>query len=141
MYKSLLTVAVAVSLSAAAFGQTKGRVAAPVKTEKVLIELSRTYVDTEIGKDILVLKDGEMLTPQGLLGVAEVKGRWDSVELEAPVVRIEGDEAVVNGRVVFKGRSTEGRAIKSESGIRIRFVRGKDGWKLADGCLGVCGSV
>src|SRR5215216_6656287 len=87
MYRILLTVAVAVGLSAAALGQSKGRVSEPGKSQKVLIEMTRAYVDTEIGKDILVMTDRETHTPSGLMGVAEVKGRWDSVELEAPVVR------------------------------------------------------
>jgi hypothetical protein len=141
MNRTLLSVAVVVSLSAAAFGQSKGRVPAPGKSGKILIEMTRAYVDAEIGKDILVLTERETLTPSGVMGVAEVKGRWDSVELETPVVRFEGDEAFVNGRVVFKGRSPEGRSTKTESGLRIRFVREKGGWKIVSGCLGVCGSV
>jgi hypothetical protein len=140
MHRILSTVAVAVSLSAAAFGQSKGRVPAPGNSENVLIVLSRASVDTEIGKDMVVVTDGETLTPTGLMGVAEVKGRWDSVELASPVVRIEGDEAFVTGRVVFKGRPTGGRATKVETPLRIRYVRENGDWKLVDGCLGVCGS-
>lgn len=141
MYQTLLTVVVVVGLSAAALGQSKGRTSAPVKSGKVLIEMTRAYVDAGIGKDMLVVTERETLTPSGLMGVAEVKGHWESVELEAPVVSFEGDEAFVNGRVVFKGRSPEGRATKIESGLRVRFVREKGGWKIVGGCLGVCGSV
>lgn len=141
MYRTLTIAALALAFSAAAFGQSRNQPPASGKSEKVLIELSRAFVDSEVGKDMLVATDGVTLTPTGLMGVAEVKGRWDSVELKAPVVRIGSDEAVVTGRVLFKGRLPEGRALEQESGIRIKYVRWKGGWKFVNGCLGSCGSM
>ena len=139
--RRILTIAlITIAMSAAAFGQSSGQRSTPSKSEKELIAMSRAYVDTAIGKEIVVVTDGVMLTPSGVMSVAEVKGRWDSVELEAPAVRIGGAEAVVTGRVVFKGRSPNGQMVTDTSVVRIRYIREKGGWKYVDGCLGVCGS-
>jgi hypothetical protein len=137
MRRTLTVAAVTIALSAAAFGQSDSQ--KPGKTEKELIAMSRAYVDADIGKDIVVVTDGLTLTPTGPMNVAEVKGRWDSVGLEAPVVRIRGDKAVVTGRVSFKGHFPDGRAINQVSGVRIRYVREKGSWKYVSLCLGACG--
>src|SRR5919197_6275914 len=73
MYRTITIAALAFALSATASGQSKGRRPTPSKSEKELIAMSRTFVDTEIGKDIVVVTDGVTLTPSGLMGVAEVK--------------------------------------------------------------------
>ena len=137
---TLMVTAVTVALSAAALGQPSSRRFTPSKSERELIAMSRAYVDTAIAKEIVIMTDAMTVTPSGLMGVAKVKGRWDAVELKTPVVRIGDDEAVVTGRVVFKGRSPEGEAVTNTSGVRIRYVREKRGWKYVDLCLGACGS-
>ena len=139
MYRSLTIAALVVALSAAASGQSKGQRLVPGKAEQELIAMSHTYVETGLGKDMVVATDEVTRTPSGLMGVAEVKGRWDSVELEMPVVRVGGGEAVVTGRVRFKGRSLEERVIDQASGVKIRYVREKGGWKFVSLCLGTCG--
>jgi hypothetical protein len=140
MRRALTSAAVAVALSAAAFGQSGVRRPGPGRAEHELIAMSRAFVDEAIVKEVVLVTGGMTLTPTGLMGVAEVKGRWDSVELEAPAVRLRGDKALVSGRVVFRGHSPDGRALTETSPVRISFVREGRGWKYAEGCLGECGS-
>lgn len=140
MYR-VLTIAALVALSAAAFGQARGQRPVPGSAEKELIAMSRTFVETGIGNEIVVATGDETITPSGLMGVAEVKGRWDSVVLESPVVRFEDGEATVTGRVRFKGRSPEGRALNQASEVKIRYVREQGGWKVVNLCLGTCRGV
>lgn len=139
MRRTLTIIAITVALSAAAFGQSSNPRSTPRKSEKELIAISRANVDAAIAKEMVVATDGVTLTPSGPMGVAKVKGRWDSVELEGPVVRIDGDDAVVVGRIVFKGRSSDGHAITDTGNVRIRYTRQKGGWKFINLCLGVCG--
>lgn len=63
MYR-LLTIAALVALSAAAFGQSKGQRPVPGKAENELIAMSRTYVETGIGEEIVVATDEESTRKQ-----------------------------------------------------------------------------
>jgi hypothetical protein len=129
---------VTVALATAALSQTNSPRGTPDKSKQELIALSREFVDTSIGKEIVVVDSGVTLTPSGPAGRAEVKGEWESVDLEDVEASIYGDEAVVTGRVVFRGRSPEGKVINNSSSVRIVYVRKKGGWKFVNGCLGIC---
>ena len=138
--RGVITVAVlAVTASAAALGQTKGRQITLNKAELELIALTREFVDTSISKDIVVVAGGLTPVPSGPMVTAEVRGRWESVEVEDFEARINGDEAVVTARVMFGGRLREGGAVSDSSGVRIVYAREGGQWKLRNGCLGACG--
>jgi hypothetical protein len=95
--------------------------------------MSRQYVATETG-GLVTADDGVTMTPSGPMKALEIKGRV-SGELEFPVVRVTGDEAVVTGRVVFKGHSPDGRVINQASGVRIRYVKENGHWSYAGLCI------
>lgn len=139
MRRILTLAAVAFVFAVAAYGQSGSRQARLSKEEKELIALSRQHVESDTGL-LVVADDGLSLTPSGPMKAVEVKGEVAG-ELVSPAVSIKGDEALVNGRVSFKGRSPEGRAINEESGVRIKYVREKGGWKFVSMCIGACGSV
>ena len=140
MQRILVIASVTVALAAAAFSQTNSRQGTLDKSKQELIALSRVFVDTSIGKEMVVVTSGVTLTPSGPMGRAEVKGKWESVDLKDIEARIDGDEAVVTGRVMFRGRSPEGKVINKSSSVKIIYVRKKGGWKFVNGCLGVCGA-
>lgn len=139
MQRMLLVAAVALALSAVAFGQTGGRRVTLSKSELELVALSREFVDTSVGKGIVVSTDRVVMTPTGPMGVAEERGKWESVELDDLDAAIDGERAVVTGRVVFKGRSPEGKAIDTSSKVRIVYAMREGRWEFKSGCLGVCG--
>jgi hypothetical protein len=134
--KLALSAVVTVALNVAVSGQSDGRRHRPGQAEGELIAMSRQLVATETGA-LMVADDGARLTPSGPLSALEVKGQV-SGKLEAPVVSITGDEAVVTGRVVFKGASPDGQAINQSSGVRIRYLRESGRWKFVGLCLGTC---
>jgi hypothetical protein len=137
MRRTFMVAAIAGALSAAAFGQSDSR--PPLsQTEKKLIAMSRQLVGAET-EGLAVAAGGVIVTPSGAMEALEVKGHVPGA-LESPVVRITGAEAVVTGRVVFRGRSPEGQAINASSAVRIRYVREDGRWKFVYLCLGTCGS-
>ena len=75
--------------------------------------------------------------PEGRLQMAgaEVKHRWKAVGLKDPRVQIEGDQAVVTGRVRFGG---EGAPPEVLSGVIIRYRRQAGRWKYIEACMGTC---
>jgi len=139
MQRILVVAVLAVALSAVAFGQTNSRQITPSKSELELVALSREFVETSIGKEIMVRTDRVMLTPTGLMGAAEAKGKWESVNLEDFDALVDGDRAVVKGRVMFKGHSPEGKAIDASSSVTIVYARRAGRWVFSSGCLGDCG--
>jgi hypothetical protein len=139
MQRILVVAVLAVALSAVAFSQTNSRRITLSKSELELIALSREFVDTSIGKEMIVLTDGVTLTPSGPMGTAEVKGKWESVELEDLDALVDGERAVVTGRVMFKGHSPEGKAIDASSRVKIVYARREGRWEFSSGCLGDCG--
>lgn len=140
MPRIFLIAALTIVTPVAAFAQENSKRITLTKAELELIALAREFVDTSIGKEIIVVRDGVTLIPSGLMRVAEVKGRWESVELEEIDAHIEGDKAVVTGRVKFNGHSPNGRPIAASSGVRIWYVRREGHWKYVTGCLGGCGT-
>jgi hypothetical protein len=132
----LVVAVLAVALSPVAFSQTNRRQITPSKSELELVALSREFVDTSIGKKIMVVSDGLVLTPTGLMGTAEAKGKWESVNLEDFDALVDGDRAVVKGRVMFKGHSPEGKAIDASSSVTIVYARREGRWVFSSGCLG-----
>lgn len=139
MQRILVVAVLAVVLSAIAFSQTNSRRITLSKSELELIELSRQFVDTSIGKDMIMVTDGVTLTPFGPMGTAAVKGKWESVDLEDLDALVDGERAVVTGRVMFKGHSPEGKAIDASSRVTIVYARRKGRWEFRSGCLGDCG--
>jgi hypothetical protein len=134
-----MIIGITLVLSAVAFGQAISQTS-PSKSEKQLVAMSRALAKSGIVKNCVVATDGVTQTPSGLMAVAEVKECWDSFDLETPVVRIEGDNAVVTGRIVFSGFSQRGRPITDTSDVKIRYAREKSSWKFINLCWGACGS-
>jgi|ERR1051325_4376853 hypothetical protein len=135
----ILRIAMApLALSVAVFGQPSSRHARLSKSEKELIAISRKYVDTAIAKEVVIETGNLRSTPLGLMGAAEVKGRWDSVALVEPVVRIDGKQATVAARVVWHGHPDGIQTMNQSSDVRISFVREKAEWKPVNLCLGAC---
>ena len=72
-------------------------------------------------------------------------GRTDAVveaktgELLNPKITINGDRAVVRGRVVFKDGSPQGHTKENSSTVTIDFIKRDGQWKFAGLCLGDCG--
>jgi len=139
MQRILVVAVLAVALWDVAFSQTNTRRIKPNKAEVELVALSREFVDTSIGKEMMVVTDGVKLTPTGPMGIAEAKGNWESVNLEDIDVRVDGDKAIVKGRLMFKGHSPEGKASDASSSVTIVYARRAGRWVLSSGCMGECG--
>ena len=138
MVRMLMAVALTVAMSALALSQTQGKQAGLSRTEQELATLSRKAVDDCIGKEIVVIDEATYKAPTGVPGSATVRGKYDAVELADMKTRVDGDVAVVTGRVVFKGGLPEWQTKEHSSGVTIRFSRQKGQWEFIGLCLGKC---
>jgi hypothetical protein len=133
-----MAAALTVAVSALAVGQTHNRRAAPSQTERELAALSQKAVDDCIGREFVVIDEATYKAPVGVPGRAAVAGKYDAVELADTQARVDGDVAVVTGRVVFKGGLPEWQAKEHSSGVTIRFLRREGRWEFVGLCLGKC---
>ena len=138
MTRILMAAAFTVAMSAFALSQTPNKGAVLGRTEAELIALSRKAVDDCAGKEIVVVEDAALKNPFGVMAHATVKGKFEAVELADAETRVEGDLAVVTGRVVFKGGLPEWQTKESSSGVTIRFSRRKGQWEFVSLCMGKC---
>ena len=138
MTRMLMAVALTVAMSASALGQTQSKQTGLSQTERELVALSRKAVDDCIGKEIVVIDDATYKAPTGVPGRATVVGKYDAVELADTQTRVDGDVAVVTGRVVFKGGLPEWQTKEHSSGVTIRFSRREGRWEFIGLCLGKC---
>ena len=137
MRRILAAVALTVTISVVASGQTNDSQTTRDQSERELIALSREFVDTSVGA--VGVEMGEVkMTPHGPMSTAVVKDQWKPADLEDTKVHFEGDKAVVTGRVIFRGESPKGKEIVFSSGVKLHFIRQKDGWKFVSGCIGNC---
>jgi len=138
MTKMFMAVVLAVAMSAVALSQTQSEKVNPSQTEQELAALSRKAVDECIGKEIVVIDDASYKAPTDVPGGATVRGKYAAVELADTQTRVDGEVAVVTGRVVFKGGLPEWQTKEHSSGVTIRFARQKGQWEFAGLCLGKC---
>jgi hypothetical protein len=138
MTRIFLLAALTLLTSTITLSQTQNKNAVLSQTETELIALSQKAVDTCIGKEIVVAEDDALRTPFGMMGTATVKGKFEAVELADTKTRIDGDIAVVTGRIVFKGGLPEWKTKESSSGVTIRFSRRKGHWEFVGLCMGKC---
>ena len=138
MMRSLMATALAVAMSASAPSRTPNKHAVPSQSEGELIALSRKAVDDCVGKEIAVVDDATPQAPSGMAGSAAVRGKFHAVELADTKIRIDGDLAVVVGRVVFKGGPPEWQAKESSHDVIIRFSSRKGRWEFVGLCMGRC---
>jgi hypothetical protein len=138
MTRIFMVASLTVAMSGFALSQARNKNAVPSQTETELIALSQKAVDASIGKEIVVVEDAALKTPFGMMGNATVKGKFDAVELADTKTHIDGDLAVVTGRVVFKGGLPELQTKESSSSVTIRFSRRKGQWEFVGLCMGKC---
>ena len=138
MTRILMAAALTMAVSAFALSLTPNKGAALGQTETELIALSQKAVDACVGKAIVVVEDAAPKTPFGVMATATVKGKFEALELADAETRVEGDLAVVTGRVVFKGGLPEWQTKESSSGVTIRFSRRKGQWEFVSLCMGKC---
>ena len=100
------------------------------QTERQLIALSRKAVVSYVGSDIVIA--------DRFASTATVEGRLDTVELVDARLNINGDQAVVRGRVIFKGGLPERHAKERASGVTIRFTKREGHWRLDGLYMGEC---
>ena len=138
MTRTIMAAALIVGMSAFALSQTQNKRTALSQAEQELDALSRKAVADCIGKEIVVVEDATSKAPLGMMPVAVVKGQFDAVELTDVQTQINGDLAVVTGRVVFKGGLPEWQTKETSSGVTIRFSRREGQWKFVGLCMGKC---
>jgi len=138
MTRTVMTAALIVSMSVLALSQTQNRQTPLSQSEQELVALSHKAVADCIGKEIVVVKDSTSQSSLGVMPVAVVKGHFDAVELTEVQTRIDGDQAMVTGRVVFKGGLPEWQTKETSSGVLIRFSRRDGEWQFAGLCMGKC---
>jgi hypothetical protein len=100
------------------------------QTERELIALSRQAVVNGVSSDIVV--------ENRFTGTASTQGKFDTVEFVDAKPSINGDRALVSGRVVFKGGLPGWRAKETSTGVKIGFIKREGRWQLLDLCLGDC---
>ncbi len=137
MRKILVATVLTVAMLAVASSQTNNAQTGRSQSEQELITLSREFVKTSIGA-VAVEKGGVKMTPFGLMPSLEVKEQWEA-GIKDTQVRIDGDNAVVTGQVIFGGQSPEDKTLNSSSSVTIHFLKQKEEWKLVKGCFGECG--
>jgi hypothetical protein len=130
MPKTLLATTVTI-LALAVPAWSQSQLSKRGNTTEKLIAISRQYVTNNLSA-LDVTDSGLILTRSGPMNLAVVKGRA-SGELESPVVRMNDNDAVVTGLVVFKGHSSQ------PSGVKIWFIKYNGRWKIVESCLGDCG--
>ena len=138
MTRIIMAAALIVGMSAFALSQTQVRRTALSQTEQELATLSRKVVADSIGKEIVVVEDATPKPSSGAMPAAIVKGQFDAVELTDLRTRINGDLAVVAGRVVFKGGLPDWQTKETSSGVTIRFSKREGQWKFISLCMGKC---
>jgi hypothetical protein len=141
MTRTIMVAALIVGLSAFALSQTQNKRRALSQPEQELATLSQKAVADSIGKEIIVVEDTTSQTPLGAMPVAVVRGQFDAVGLTDLQTRINGNQAVVTGRVVFKGGLPEWQTKESSSGVTIRFSRQEGQWKFVSLCMGKCAAA
>lgn len=138
MKRAMMAAALIVGMSALALGQTQNRHTAPSRAEQELAALSRKAVAECIGKEIIVVEDAAAPDPLSTMSKAVVKGQFDAVELTDVRTQINGELALVTGRVVFKGGLPEWQTKEPSSGVTIRFSRREGRWQFVGLCMGKC---
>ena len=128
MTRILMAATLAVVMPALVLSQTQRK--QMLLTERELVGLSRKAVVNGVGNEIIVA--------DRFTGTATVQGKFDTVELVDAKPNINGDRAVVTGRVVFKGGLPEWHTSEKSSGVTIRFIRREGQWRFVGLCLGDC---
>jgi hypothetical protein len=135
----VMAAALIAAMSAFALGQQKnGHPVVPGRAEQELVALSRKAVADCIGKQILTVEDAASKAPPGAMAHVVVKGEFDAVELTGARTRIDGELAVVTGRVVFKGGPPEWEIKEPSVDVTIRFSGREGRWKFVGLCMGKC---
>lgn len=138
MRNLLVLLALMAAAPAVTIGQTDTAQATHNGTERELIRLSQKFVKTSFVALGVDSSKGVMRPDlEGRLQMAggELKHRWKAIGLKDPRVQIEGDKAVVTGRIIFGG---EGAPPEISSGVVIRYRRQAGRWKYIDACMGAC---
>jgi hypothetical protein len=141
MTRMFMVAALTVALSVLAVSQTQDKQAALGQTERELAALSQKALDECGGREIVVIDDATYNAPTGVLDRAAVAGAYDTVELADTKARVDGNVAVVTGRVVFKGGLPGWQTKEHSSGVTIRFRRQKGQWEFVSLCLGKCAAA
>lgn len=137
MRRILMIVVFTLAMSTLAFSQANDKQAVPSMAERELISLSHEFVDSAITKEIIVLEKSSAST-SNIAPATSVRGKWQSVVLDKIKIRLDGDRALVRGRVTFKGEMTAGHPLGNNSNVTIHFSKQKGQWKFVRGCLGIC---
>ena len=126
--KKLLIVTLGLFTCVTALSQTEGRSTTNSRIERHLLSMAQKAI-ADVRTATIVMDD--RFTGRSAAVVDEKK----TGDLENPKLTIDGDKALVTGRVVFKN---EFHATDQGTPVAIHFTKQNGQWRFSELCIGTC---